>query len=72
MAWEGGYEWYQSKGIIFLYISDNLKKNFKGSRPFKKQKNDELEADRLIPLTPPPPVPLDSTFNQHMLHYVHM
>jgi hypothetical protein len=38
MAREGGYEWYQSIGIIFLYISADLKKNFKGPRPFKKQK----------------------------------
>ena len=38
MAREGGCEWYQSIGLIFLYISADFKKNFKGPRPFKKQK----------------------------------
>jgi hypothetical protein len=38
MAQEGGYEWYQSIGIIFIYISADLKKNFQGPRHFKKQK----------------------------------
>jgi hypothetical protein len=38
MAREGGCEWYQSIGLIFFYISAYLKKNFKGPRPFKKQK----------------------------------
>jgi hypothetical protein len=38
MAREEGYEWYLSIGIIFLYISADLKKIFKGPRPFKKQK----------------------------------
>jgi len=37
MAREGGCEWYQSIGFIFLNISTDLKKIFKG-RPFKKQK----------------------------------
>jgi hypothetical protein len=32
MAREGGYEWYQSIGLIFIYISAD------GPRPFKKQK----------------------------------
>jgi hypothetical protein len=35
----GGYEWYQSIGIIFLYVSGDFKNFFKGPRPFKKQKN---------------------------------
>jgi hypothetical protein len=39
MAREGGYEWYQSIGIIFLYISADFKNFFKGPRPFKKTKN---------------------------------
>ena len=38
MAREGGCEWYQSMGLKFLYISADSKKNFKGPRPFKKQK----------------------------------
>jgi hypothetical protein len=38
MAREGGFEWYQSIGLIFLYISADFKFFFKGSRPFKKQK----------------------------------
>ncbi len=38
MAQEGGYEWYQSIGIIFLYISADFKNFFKGPRPFKKRK----------------------------------
>jgi hypothetical protein len=38
MAREGGYEWYQSIGLNFLYISADSKKIFKGPRPFKKKK----------------------------------
>jgi hypothetical protein len=38
MAREAGCEWYQSIGLIFLYIFADLKKMFKGPRPFKKQK----------------------------------
>jgi hypothetical protein len=38
MAREEGCEWYQSIGLIFLYISADFKKKFKGRRPFKKQK----------------------------------
>jgi hypothetical protein len=38
MKKEGGYEWYQSIGLLILYISADLKKNFKGPRPFKQQK----------------------------------
>ena len=38
MAREVGCEWYQSIGLIFLYIFADFKKNFKGPRPFKKQK----------------------------------
>ncbi len=38
MAREGGCEWYQSIGLIFLYISADFKKMFKGPWPFKKQK----------------------------------
>jgi hypothetical protein len=38
MARVGGFEWYQSIGPIFLYISADFKKIFKGARPFKKQK----------------------------------
>ena len=39
MAREGGYEWYQSIGIIFLYISADFKIFFKGPQPFKKRIN---------------------------------
>ncbi len=38
MAREGGREWYQSIGLIFLNISANFLNLFKGPRPFKKQK----------------------------------
>ena len=38
MAREGGCEWYQSIGLIFLSISADFKKLFKGPRPFNKQK----------------------------------
>ncbi len=38
MAREGGCEWYQSIGLIFLNISANFLNFFKGPRPFKKQK----------------------------------
>ncbi len=38
MKKEGGCEWYQSKGHIFLYISANFLLFFKGPRPFKTQK----------------------------------
>jgi hypothetical protein len=38
MAREGGCEWYQSIGLIFLNISADLKNFFKGPGPFKKQK----------------------------------
>ena len=38
MAWEGGCEWYQWIGLIFLYISADFKFFFKGPRPFKKEK----------------------------------
>jgi hypothetical protein len=34
----GGFEWYQSIGLIFLYISANFLLFFKGPRPFKSQK----------------------------------
>jgi hypothetical protein len=46
MAREGGYEWYQSIGIIFLYISADFNKFFKGPRPFKKQKR--IRADKQL------------------------
>jgi hypothetical protein len=36
MTREVGYEWYQSIGLIFLFISADLKIFFKGPRPFKK------------------------------------
>jgi hypothetical protein len=38
MAREGGYEWYQSIGLLIIYISADFKIFFKGPRPFKKQK----------------------------------
>ena len=38
MAWEGGCEWYQSIGLIFLNISASFLTFFKGPRPFKNQK----------------------------------
>ena len=40
MAREGGCEWYQSIGLIFLNISANFLNFFKGPRPrpFNKQK----------------------------------
>jgi hypothetical protein len=38
MAREGGCEWYQSIGLIFLNISANFLNLLKGPRPFKKQK----------------------------------
>jgi hypothetical protein len=34
----GGCEWYQSMGLIFLYISANFLLFFKGPRFFKSQK----------------------------------
>jgi hypothetical protein len=39
MKKEGGCEWYQSMGHIFLYISANFLLFFKGPWPFKSQKN---------------------------------
>jgi hypothetical protein len=38
MKKEGGCEWYQLMGLIFLYISANFLLFFKGSRPFKIEK----------------------------------
>ena len=38
MKKEGGCEWYQSMGLIFLYISANFLLFFKGPRPFKSHK----------------------------------
>ena len=38
MKKEGGCEWYQSMGLIILYISANFLLFFKGPRPFKSQK----------------------------------
>ncbi len=38
MKKEGGCEWYQSTGLIFLYISANFLLFFQGPRPFKSQK----------------------------------
>jgi hypothetical protein len=38
MAREGGCEWYQSIGLIFLNISASFLNFFKGPRPFKKYK----------------------------------
>ncbi len=38
MKKEGGCEWYQSMGLIFLYISANFLLFFKGPRPFKSLK----------------------------------
>ena len=38
MKKEGGCEWYQSMGHIFLYISAIFLLFFKGPRPFKQQK----------------------------------
>jgi hypothetical protein len=38
MKKEGGCEWYQSMGHIFLYIPANFLLFFKGPRPFKSQK----------------------------------
>jgi hypothetical protein len=38
MKKEGGCEWYQSIGLLLLYISADYKKFFKGPRPFKQQK----------------------------------
>jgi hypothetical protein len=38
MKKEGGCEWYQSMGHIFLYISANFLLFFKGPWPFKSQK----------------------------------
>ncbi len=46
MAREGGYECYQAIGLIFIYISADLKKIFKGPRPFKKQKR--IWADKQL------------------------
>jgi hypothetical protein len=37
MKKEGGCEWYQSMGHIFLYISANFLLFFKGPWPFKSQ-----------------------------------
>jgi hypothetical protein len=38
MAREGGYEWYQSIGLLIIYISADFKKIYEGPWPFKKQK----------------------------------
>jgi hypothetical protein len=38
MKKEGGCEWYQSMGHIFLYISANFLLFFKGHWPFKSEK----------------------------------
>ena len=38
MAREGGCEWYQSIGLIFLNISAGFFNFFKGPWPFKKHK----------------------------------
>ena len=38
MKKEGWCEWYQSMGLIFLYISANCLLFFKGPQPFKSQK----------------------------------
>jgi hypothetical protein len=38
MKKEGGCEWYQSIGLIFLNISANFLLLFKGHLPFKLQK----------------------------------
>jgi hypothetical protein len=38
MAREGGYEWYQSKGLIFIYISTDFKKILKDHGPLKNKK----------------------------------
>ncbi len=38
MAQEGGCEWYQSIGLIFLNISANFLNFFKGPQHFKNQK----------------------------------
>ncbi len=46
MAREGGYEWYQSIGIIFLYISADLKKILKDPRPLKNKKR--IWADKQL------------------------
>jgi hypothetical protein len=38
MKKEGGCEWYQSIGLLILYISADFEIFFKGPRPFKQQK----------------------------------
>jgi hypothetical protein len=38
MAREGGYDWYQSLGITFLYISADFKNFLKDSGPLKNKK----------------------------------
>jgi hypothetical protein len=38
MKKEGGCEWYQLMGHIFLYITANFLLFFKGPRPFKSPK----------------------------------
>jgi hypothetical protein len=38
MKKEGGCEWYQSMGLISLYISANFLLFFKGTRSFKQEK----------------------------------
>ncbi len=38
MTKEGECEWYQSIGFYILNISADLKKKFKGPRPYKQQK----------------------------------
>jgi hypothetical protein len=38
MTRERGCAWYQSMGLFILCIAADLKKNFKGPRPFKQQK----------------------------------
>jgi hypothetical protein len=44
--------------FLFLKGPGSFKKNFKIGGNVE-----EYKAYRLIPITPPPPVPLDSTFN---------
>jgi hypothetical protein len=38
MAREGGFEWYQSIGLIFLYFSADFKKILKEPGPLKNKK----------------------------------
>ena len=46
MAREGGYEWYQSIGLIFLYISADFKKILKDPGPLKNKKR--IWADKQL------------------------